>query len=85
MYACKVAYTGQVTFDKVAEQHGHVDLVGFVPLWREGSSSPLGQLSDTKQNIFLFFTGKLREIYFTRGVDSTPPPPQKKRMFQNSV
>ena len=24
VYACTVAYTGQVTFDKVKEKHGHV-------------------------------------------------------------
>ena len=28
MYVRKVAYTGQVTFDKVSEQHGHVYQVG---------------------------------------------------------
>ena len=28
VYACTVAYTGQVTFYKVPEKHGHVYLVG---------------------------------------------------------
>ena len=32
MYACTVAYTGQVTFFKVPEKHGHVYLIGlYIP------------------------------------------------------